>query len=207
MPTNSPPSELLGLQEPRIRALPLSRVDTLLDDVLDICDLAGIVCDPWQEGSLDAIASVDAFGHTQLGGVGEFLAKVVADKLKIKTRSNIAGTIQRAMISAASPSDLEEAYLVGKMGVKYALEGQTGMMVSLIRQSDAPYACVTGLAPLSKVANAVKAIPADDITPDGNDVNEKFLRYVTPLVGELGVSDYVRLEKHPVEKLLAPYQR
>ena len=89
----------------------------------------------------------------------------------------------------------------------FALEGQTGMMVSLIRQSDAPYACVTGLAPLAKVANAVKAIPADDITPDGNDVNEKFLRYVTPLVGELGVSDYVRLEKHPVEKLLAPYQR
>ncbi len=28
-----------------------------------------------------------------------------------------------------------------------------------------------------------------------------------PLVGELGVSDYVRLEKHPIEKLLAPYQQ
>lgn len=189
-------------------------IEKFLNDVQRVYDRLGFVVVAASEGIRDSAgkllltsSSVDAFGHTQLGGVGEFLANVVADKLKIKTRSNIAGTIQRAMISAASPSDLEEAYLVGKMGVKYALEGQTGMMVSLIRQSDAPYACVTGLAPLSKVANAVKAIPADDITPDGNDVNEKFLRYVTPLVGELGVSDYVRLEKHPVEKLLAPYQR
>ena len=189
-------------------------IEKFLSDVQRVYDRLGFVVVAASEGIRDSAgkllltsSSVDAFGHAQLGGVGEFLANVVADKLKIKTRSNIAGTIQRAMISAASPSDLEEAYLVGKMGVKYALEGQTGMMVSLIRQSDAPYACVTGLAPLAKVANAVKAIPADDITPDGNDVNEKFLRYVTPLVGELGVSDYVRLEKHPVEKLLAPYQR
>ena len=189
-------------------------IEKFLNDVQRVYDRLGFVVVAASEGIRDSAgkllltsSSVDAFGHAQLGGVGEFLANVVADKLKIKTRSNIAGTIQRAMISAASPPDLEEAYLVGKMGVKYALEGQTGMMVSLIRQSDAPYACVTGLAPLSKVANAVKAIPADDITPDGNDVNEKFLRYVTPLVGELGVSDYVRLEKHPVEKLLAPYQR
>ena len=189
-------------------------IEKFLNDVQRVYDRLGFVVVAASEGIRDSAgkllltsSSVDAFGHAQLGGVGEFLANVVADKLKIKTRSNIAGTIQRAMISAASPPDLEEAYLVGKMGVKYALEGQTGMMVSLIRQSDAPYACVTGLAPLAKVANAVKAIPADDITPDGNDVNEKFLRYVTPLVGELGVSDYVRLEKHPVEKLLAPYQR
>ena len=54
---------LLGLQEPRVRTLPLSRVDSLIDDVLDICDLASITCDPWQEGALEAIASVDAFGQ------------------------------------------------------------------------------------------------------------------------------------------------
>lgn len=75
MPTNSPPLELLGLQEPRVRALPLSRVDTLLDDVLDICDLAGIVCDPWQEGSLDAIASVDAFGQWAATEFGELVSR------------------------------------------------------------------------------------------------------------------------------------
>ncbi|WP_455904711.1 hypothetical protein [Microbacterium sp.] len=63
MPTNSPKSEQLGLQEPRVRALPLSRTDTLVDDILDICDLASIECDPWQEGGLEAIASIDAEGQ------------------------------------------------------------------------------------------------------------------------------------------------
>lgn len=63
MPSNSPRPELLGLQEPRVRTLPLSRVDSLIDDVLDICDLGNITCDPWQEGALEAIVSVDAFGQ------------------------------------------------------------------------------------------------------------------------------------------------
>ena len=63
MPINSPQLELLGLQEPRVRTLPLSRVDSLIDDVLDICDLANVRCDPWQEGGLEAIASIDADGQ------------------------------------------------------------------------------------------------------------------------------------------------
>lgn len=63
MPTNSPKPAQLGLQEPRVRALPLSRVDSLLDDILDVADLANITCDPWQEGGLEAIASIDADGQ------------------------------------------------------------------------------------------------------------------------------------------------
>ena len=63
MPTNSPKSAQLGLQEPRVRALPLSRTDTLVDDILDICDLASVVCDPWQETALEAIASIDNDGQ------------------------------------------------------------------------------------------------------------------------------------------------
>lgn len=56
---NSQKPELLGLQEPRVRSLPLSRVGSLLDDVLDICDLAGLRNDVWQDGALEAITSVD----------------------------------------------------------------------------------------------------------------------------------------------------
>lgn len=53
----------LGLQEPRVRALPLSRTGSLLDDCLDICDIAGLSCDEWQEGALEAVLSVDALGQ------------------------------------------------------------------------------------------------------------------------------------------------
>lgn len=189
-------------------------IEKFLNDVQQVYDRLKFVVIAASEGIrtpdgnlLMKSSSLDAFGHVQLGGVGDFLAKLVTEKLKIKARANIAGTIQRSLISASSPIDLEEAYLVGKMGVKYALEGHSGYMVALVRESDAPYRCVTGLAPLDKVANAAKSIPADMIAPNGTDMNDSFLRYVTPLVGELLVSNYVRLEKHAVAKLLGTYQR
>jgi hypothetical protein len=75
LPSNSPKPEQLGLQEPRVRALPLSRVGSLIDDVLDICDIASIVPDPWQEGSLEAIASVDAFGQWAATEFGELVSR------------------------------------------------------------------------------------------------------------------------------------
>jgi hypothetical protein len=73
--SNSPKPELLGLQEPRVRALPLSRVDSLIDDILDIADLANIRCDPWQEGSLEAIASIDAEGQWAATEFGELVSR------------------------------------------------------------------------------------------------------------------------------------
>lgn len=60
--SNLPRRGPLGLQEPRLRVLPPSRVGSLLDDALDICDLAKLTNDPWQEGALDAILSVDSQG-------------------------------------------------------------------------------------------------------------------------------------------------
>lgn len=59
MQTNSPRHGLLGLQEPRVRTLPTTRVGSLYEDALDICDVAGIRNDPWQEAALEAIFSVD----------------------------------------------------------------------------------------------------------------------------------------------------
>lgn len=63
MPINSPKPERLGLQEPRVRSLPTSRVGSAFEDVLDICDVAGLRNDRWQDGALEAIFSVDAEGQ------------------------------------------------------------------------------------------------------------------------------------------------
>ncbi|MBD3305095.1 diphosphate--fructose-6-phosphate 1-phosphotransferase [candidate division KSB3 bacterium] len=186
-------------------------LDKFLDDVQKVHDRLGFAVIAVSEGVRDPdgklllkSSSVDAFGHVQLGGVGDFLAKLVMDKLKIKARANIPGTIQRALISHASPVDLDEAYLVGQMAVKYALEGHNGSMVSLVRTSDTPYACTTGLAPLEKVANAAKPVPRDYINADGNDVTEQFLTYVTPLVGEMP-PNYARFTTQGVGRLLEAY--
>lgn len=184
------------------------KMDKFLDDVQRVHDRLGFVVIALSEGIRDpegnAIAessSVDAFGHKQLGGVGDFLVRTIKEQLNIKARANIPGTIQRCSISGASQVDLDEAYLVGQMGVKYALKGNTGYMVALIRESNEPYSCTTGLAPLENVANYVKPIPAEYIVEDGNDVNEKFIHYAKPLIGGLP-PEYARFEKHQIAKLL-----
>lgn len=187
--------------------------DKFLNDVQRVHDRLGYVIITVSEGIRDKdgniltkLSTKDVFGHVQLGGVGDYLARLVKEKLNIKARANIPGTIQRSSILGASRTDLEEAYLVGQMAVKYALEGKSGYMISLVRESDDPYSCTTGLAPLEMVANAKKDIPTDYISPEGNNVTEKFIQYVKPLADEL-LPGYMRFEKHPVGKLLEEYQR
>ena len=186
-------------------------MDAFLQDVQRVHDRLGYVLICVSEGIRDkdgniltTSAAKDAFGHVQLGGVGDLLARTIKEKLGIKARANIPGTLQRSSILGASRTDLDEAYLVGQMAVKYALEGHSGQMVSLVRESDDPYSCTTGLSPLENVANAKKLVPADYIVPEGNFVNDKFLRYVKPLAGDL-LPSYTRFQKVAVSRLLEAY--
>jgi 6-phosphofructokinase 1 len=102
----------------------------------------------------------------------------------------------------ASSTDLEEAYLAGRMAVKYALQGESDCMVTLIREPGDSYRCCTGLAPLAKVAKALKTLPDEYINLEGNFVTEAFLEYARPLIGE-PLPTYGRLRQVPVERRLS----
>lgn len=140
---------------------------------------------------------VDRFGHKQLGGVAGVLCAMIADGLGVKARWDKPGTIQRVSMLAASPVDLAEAYQVGRAAVRHAVEGRDGAMVTLVRESSDPYRCVTGLAPLERVANAERTVPDAFIAPDGSDVTEAFLAYARPLIGG-PLASYARLERSRV---------
>jgi len=98
--------------------------------------------------------------------------------------------------------------LCGRMAVKYAVEENiTGKMVSLVRESDEPYRCTTGLVSLSDVADAEKPVPREWINESGNFVTEEFIRYAKPLIqGEVevpienGLPNYIRLKRNPIPK-------
>lgn len=134
----------------------------------------------------------DSFGHKQLGGVADFLCDAIATNLGIKARFDKPGTIQRMSILAASPVDQEEAYLVGQEAVAAAVDGVSGQMITLVRESNSPYRVTTGLAPLEQVANAEKCVPPEFINERGNHVTETFLEYARPLIGG-DLPPYVRL--------------
>jgi len=149
----------------------------------------------------------DAFGHKQLGGVGEFLGSFIEKEVGVKARRNKAGTLQRNGMHWASKTDVDEAFMCGQSAVREAVRGTTGQMITLVRVKNKPYVCKTGLAKLSDVANGESVLPRDYMDEDGTHISKKFHDYLAPLVrGEVkvpmaadGLPEYVRLKR----KLLA----
>ena len=150
----------------------------------------------------------DAFGHKQLGGVGDFMGNFIEREIGVKARRNKAGTIQRNGMHFASKTDSDEAILCGKEAVRQAVKGTTAHMVTMIRKSNNPYACTTGIAPLSAVANGESLLPRDFMDEAGTGISKKFRTYLEPLLrGEVkvpmaadGLPIYVRLKRKLIAK-------
>ena len=66
----------------------------------------------------------DAFGHTQLGGVGPVVANMVREAHGYKYHWAVADYLQRAARHIASKVDVEQAYAVGKAAVEIARQGR-----------------------------------------------------------------------------------
>jgi 6-phosphofructokinase 1 len=128
-------------------------------------------------------AAGDGFGHVQLGGLGVFLAQQVKDQLGFKSRGLELSLLQRCSAHIASETDIREAYESGYAAVGFAVDGETGIMVSLKRLDHAPsYRCETAAVDLALVANLEKAVPLCWINERGNGVTQDFIDYALPLI-------------------------
>ena len=126
---------------------------------------------------------VDDFGHAYFDGAGRYLAALVVRRLKVRARYERPGTIQRSLAACVSRTDANEAEMVGRAAVRYALEGHGDRMVTLVRQPGKRYTCTTGLAPLEQVAGRVRTMPDAYLDRAGDFVTAEFLDYARPLVG------------------------
>lgn len=159
-------------------------------------------------------ASTDSFGHSQLGGAGDYLKGLLDQHVDgIKVRSSRLGHTQRCAGTGASKTDNDEAHLVGQAAVRAAIDGVTDKMITLMRGETENYTCETGLADLEEVANGVKHLPANWINEDGTSMSYQFVKYALPLIqGEVdvprenGLPQYIQLAKIPVDKMLPPHQ-
>jgi len=130
----------------------------------------------------DAGAGKDAFGHTQLGGVAAHLAGRVHDALGLKVHWALPDYLQRSARHVASKTDFEQALAVGRAAVELALAGRNATMPVIVRTSDAPYRWKIGTAPLGRIANREKKLPAGFIRRDGYGITAAARRYLEPLV-------------------------
>ncbi len=127
--------------------------------------------------------SVDAFGHSQLGGVGPVVAQMTKDAFGYKFHWAVADYLQRSARHIASAVDVEQAYAVGRAAVEFALAGRNAVMPIIVRKSARPYRWSIGSAPLAAVANREKKLPRNFISGDGFGITAACRRYLLPLIG------------------------
>ncbi|MGB5398323.1 MAG: 6-phosphofructokinase, partial [Gammaproteobacteria bacterium] len=115
----------------------------------------------WPDGKFLAETGLkDAFGHSQLGGAAPVVANMIQDGLGYKYHWGVADYMQRAARHIASKTDVDQAYATGKAAVEYAIKGHNSVMPAIKRVSNKPYKWKIEMAPLSKIANVDKMMPA-----------------------------------------------
>ena len=150
--------------------------------------------------------NTDAFGHPELGGLGQYLVDLAMSELHLKARLDKPGTMQRSAGLFISTVDAAEAAMVGATAVRHAVGGTSAYMVTLERCAEPAYSCTTGLVPLQDVANQEKLMPRDFINAEGNQVTQTFKDYARPLLGG-PLPAYVTLAGHSVPRRLPPQAR
>lgn len=189
------------------------RLEELLEDVQGVYNRYGYAVVVVSEGlrneeghtlvESSGALEVDAFGHRQRGGVGEYLARMAMERLGIKARAEKPGVLQRATISLASRVDIQEAVMLGAAGVRYALQGISGQLVILVREPGPQYSCRPGLVPLEQAANGVKRLPDEFMDYENHLPTQQFHEYAMPLIGD-PLPQFALLREARVEKLLPP---
>ena len=158
--------------------------------------------------------SVDAFGHTQLGGVGPLIAQLVKSKLGYKFHWAVPDYLQRSARHLASKVDAEQAYAVGKAAVDYALAGKNAVMPVIKRVSNKPFKWKIEPAPLTKIANIEKKLPPNYISKDGFGITAAARAYFEPLIrgedtppydAKSGLPKYAALKLKLAKKKLPKY--
>ena len=206
------PHILLFPEIPFDEAAFLARVDACVREH-DFCAIAVSEGLRGADGRLLAESGTrDAFGHAQLGGVGQQIAELIKTKLGHKYHWALPDYLQRSGRHIASGTDAEQAYALGRRAVELAVEGRNAVMPAIVRVSDTPYAWKIDVAQLQEVANREKMMPGHFISEDGFGITDACRKYLQPLIeGEdyppyvNGLPAYVSLKNESVPRTLPPF--
>ena len=142
---------------------------------------------------------IDAFGHVALSGAGKVLEELVKEKIGCKVRSVELNLPQRCAAHLASKNDITESVGVGHAAVDAATSGKSGVMMTINRAECREYSVYFDSADISGIANGVKRVPSEFITPDGAGITDECVEYLAPLIAGEVFPEYENgLPKHIV---------
>ncbi len=171
--------------------------DKFLADVEQVHKAHGFVSIVCGEGlkyadgtPVSASQTRDKFANIEYGAMGGSsvalrMHQMISDAFGWRGEFQITESLPMCAIDRAVQQDLDEAYMCGQDAARRAASGETGVMVSLVRQSNSPYICTTGTSPLKEVAVHAKPMPQNFLNEAGNFPSEKFFEYARPLVGKI----------------------
>ena len=136
----------------------------------------------------------DSHGNVQLSGtgaLGDLLAGWINKGLpnpagkKLRVRADTLGYLQRSFPGFVSKVDAVEAREVGRLAVEYsAKSGTQGSSIYMTREPGSEYKIKYDITAIANVARETKDLPADWIN-DGCDIDDKYVQYARPIVGNL----------------------
>jgi len=150
---------------------------------------------------ISASQVTDKFSNVEFGAMGGtsaamMLHRMIKDRFDWRGEFQVCESLQMAAADRASELDLEEAFACGRRAVELAIEGVSGKMVSIVRESSQPYRWSLATASLSEVALHEKPMPDEYLDEENLFVTPAYLEYLRPLVGPL--PEYARLKEHAV---------
>ena len=186
---------------------PAFSVESFLDDVKKKLEQQDSVLVAISEGIKDKngvyiseqvqSGAVDNFGHSYIAGSARVLEDIVRREIGCKVRSIELNLMQRCASHIASKTDIQESKMLGMTACRCALQGKSGLMASVERLSSYPYQVRYTAIPVCEVSNQEKKVPGDYINEAGNDVTEKMMEYLKPLIhGETEVIYENGIPKH-----------
>ena len=145
---------------------------------------------------ISASTITDKFANVEFGAMGGtsaamMLHRMIHAEFGWRGEFQVPESLQMCAADRLWAGDLEEAYACGKRAAELAAEGRSGVMVSIVRESNAPYRWSLGTAPLAEVALGAKPMPDEYINAEGDFVTAACIEYLKPLVGPM--PEYVRL--------------
>ncbi len=129
------------------------------------------------------------FGATGGGSVALSIHRILSERLQ-----GCRGEFQipeSAIMSASDrieQQDLDMALLCGRRAVELAIEGVSGVMVTVQRKNRS---FSLDQIPLKEAANTARTMPREYINEAGNGVTKAFLDYMTPLISPLPSFEYL----------------
>ncbi|MBP5622759.1 MAG: diphosphate--fructose-6-phosphate 1-phosphotransferase [Thermoguttaceae bacterium] len=153
---------------------------------------------------IDQEAVLDKFGNQELGAMagtsvaialhrmlGKHLKRADGKDAPCRGEFQVTESLPMCGADRTTELDIQEAWNCGRRAVELALEGKSGVMVTMNRVSNDPYKIEYETAPLSAVAVEAKPMPLEYVDAENLYVTKECVEYLKPLVGEL--PKYVKL--------------